>query len=74
MNHNRTRNLLKLTCGLTVEATLDEATGQMIFEWSEWPPPKHLLSQIKKEYVPWRNQIVEAWAKRNGKRVLLVDL
>jgi hypothetical protein len=33
-----------------------------------------MLPAVSKEYVPWRNKIVEAWAQRNGKRVLLVDL
>ena len=68
------RHVLKLSCGLTVTLVIDEATGTFEFEWSRWPPPKHLLSQIKKEYVPWRNEIIETWAKRNGTRVLLVEL
>jgi len=52
---------------------IDEATGTIRCEWSE-RPTKAMLARIAKEYVPWRNEIVEAWARRNGKRVLLVDL
>ena len=72
-NLNEARHILKLGCGLTVTLVIDEATGKFGCEWSE-RPTKAMLPVISKEYVPWRNEIVEAWAKRNGKRVLLVDL
>jgi hypothetical protein len=68
-----TRRVLKLSCGLTVTLVIDEATGAINTEWSD-RSTEAMLPMVSKEYVPWRNQIVEAWAKRNGKRVLLVDL
>jgi hypothetical protein len=70
---NKARHILKLSCGLTVTLMIEEATGAISCEWSDHPS-KATLSSIKNEYVPWRNEIVKAWAHRNGKRVLLVDL
>jgi hypothetical protein len=67
------RHILKLSCGLTVELVIDEDTGRFDCEWSE-RPTEALLPAITKEYVPWRNAIIEAWAEQTGKRVLLVDL
>jgi hypothetical protein len=52
---------------------LDEATGTFACEWSR-RPTKKLLPVIDKEYVPWRNAIVEARAERTGKKVLLESL
>ena len=66
-------HVLKLSCGLTVELTLDEATGVFDCMWSR-RPTKELLPAIMKEYGPWRNSILEEWAQRTGNRVLLVDL
>jgi hypothetical protein len=70
---NQPRHVLKLSCGITCELTLDEATGQFNCEWSE-RPTKALLPSIEKEYVPWRNSILEAWAKRSGKKMLVLDI
>jgi hypothetical protein len=67
------RHILKFSCGITCEVTLDEKTGAFNCEWSELPTKK-LLPKILREYVPWRNEIIEAWAQRTGKRVLVVDL
>ena len=71
---NQPRHILKLSCGITVELTLDEATGMFNCEWSPRLPTKELLPLIEKEYIPWRNAIVEAWAERTGKKVLVVSL
>jgi len=73
MNDQPSRHILKLSCGVTVELVLDEATGFFNCEWSERPTRK-MLGAIKREYVPWRNEIVEAWSRRVEKKVLLVDL
>jgi len=70
---NKARHVLKLSCGLTVTLVLDEMTGVFGCEWSE-RPASAMLPSISSEYVPWRNEIMKAWAERNGKRVLLVDL
>jgi hypothetical protein len=70
---NEARHILQLSCGLTVTLVIDEATGAISCQWSDFPT-EAMLPAVSKEYVAWRNKIVEAWAKRNGKRVLLVDL
>ncbi len=70
---NQPRHILKLSCGITVELFLDETSGAFNCEWSK-PPTKKLLPLIETEYIPWRNAIVEAWAERTGKKVLLVSL
>jgi hypothetical protein len=70
---NDPRHILKLSCGLTVELHLDEATGKFDCEWSERPTPQ-MLPSIRKEYEPWRNAIVEAWAQRVGKKVMIVSI
>ena len=67
------RHILKLSCGLSVELFLDEVTGAFNCEWSA-RPTKKLLPKILREYVPWRNEIIEAWSRRTGKKVLVVDL
>jgi hypothetical protein len=64
---------LKLSCGLTVTLVLNEATGAFSCEWSE-PPTKAMIPGIGKEYLPWRNEIIEEWTQRTGKRVLVIDL
>jgi hypothetical protein len=70
---NQPRHVLKLSCGITVELFLDEATGAFDCEWSK-RPTKKLLPAILKEYTPWRNSILEAWAERSGKKMLVLDL
>jgi len=67
------RNILKLSCGVTVELTLDEQSGRFDCQWSR-RPTKKMLPAITKEYQPWRNEIIAAWAQRTGNRVLLLDL
>jgi hypothetical protein len=67
------RHILKLSCGLTVELVINEESGRLDCEWSERPTPA-ALPAITKEYQPWRNEIIAAWAQRTGNRVLLVDL
>jgi hypothetical protein len=52
----------------------DEETAHFDCEWSPQMPTKELLPQILKEYEPWRNEIIEAWAQRTGQHVLVVDL
>ena len=67
------RHVLNLSCGLTVELVVDEETGRFDCEWSE-RPTSAALAAITGEYLPWRNEILTAWAQRTGNRVLLVDL
>jgi len=62
-----------MRCGITCVMTVDEETGNFDCEWSR-RPTKELLPAIMKEYGPWRNSILEEWAKRSGKKMLVVDL
>jgi hypothetical protein len=71
---NNSRHILKLSCGLSCELFLNETTGAFNCEWSTHLPTKELQPLIEKEYIPWRNAIVEAWAQRTGKKILLVSL
>jgi hypothetical protein len=73
MNDQRFRHILKLSCGITIELLLDEATGFFNCEWSELPSRK-TLHVIEREYMPWRNGIIAAWAQRTGKKVMVLDL
>ena len=67
------RHILELSCGLTVTLVLDEQTGVFDCEWSE-RPTKALLPKILPEYRPWRNEILEAWSRRSGKKMLVVEI
>jgi hypothetical protein len=66
------RHILRLSCGITCELTIDEASGQFSCEWSERPTLK-LLPKIEREYIPWRNSVLAEWAGRNNKRVMVID-
>jgi hypothetical protein len=67
------RHVLKLSCGLTVTLLLDEETVNFSCEWSE-RPTKENLPAILPEYRVWRDQNLEAWSKRNGKKMLVVEI
>jgi len=66
-------HVLRLSCGITATLKFDEVSGRIAIVWSRRPPRK-LLSKILKGYRPCRDQIIDAWAPRNGKRVLVVEL
>ena len=68
-----TKHILKMKCGVTVEANFDEETAGFACVWTPGPPfSKKMIDRIRKEYEPWRNEIFEAWGKRTGKKVLVV--
>jgi len=69
----RTRHILNLSCGITCTMLFDETDARFGIEWSKRPTPE-LMPSILKEYQPWRNEIIAAWAQRTGNGVLLVDL
>jgi hypothetical protein len=71
---NQSRHILKLSCGLTAEMQFNETTGWFACEWSPELPTRSQVPSVEKEYLPWRNEIIESWARRNNKRVLVVDL
>jgi DNA gyrase inhibitor GyrI len=68
-----TKHILRMTCGVTVEMTFNEETAQMDCKWTPAPPYSlKKIEKIRKEYEPWRNEIVTAWAQRNKKKVMIV--
>ncbi len=67
------RHVLKLSCGLTCTLFLDEETGDFDCMWSR-RPTKALLPAILSEYRPWRDQILEDWSRRSGKKMLVVEI
>jgi ABC-type cobalt transport system substrate-binding protein len=71
----KTKHILKMSCGVTVEAEFDEETAAFKCEWSPSPPfSERLIEKIRREYEPWRNEIFENFAERTGKKVLLFTL
>jgi hypothetical protein len=68
-----TKHILRMSCGVTVEMTFNEETARMDCKWTPEPPyPLKKIEKIRKEYEPWRNAILTAWAQRNKKKVMLV--
>ncbi len=69
------KHILRTSAGVVVTLLLDEAGGAVRCAW-EPPPPysRHKARRIMREYRPWRNRILEAWAKRTGQRVLVVEV
>lgn len=72
----KTKHVLKMSCGVTVEAEFDQETAEFSCEWSGKRPPwsRSLLRRIKKEYEPWRDQIFADFSRRTGKKVLMITL
>jgi len=60
------RHVLRTSHGVTITASLNEATGACDLEWSECPTVE-LLEVIEGEYYPWRDEILRAWEKRTGR-------
>lgn len=69
------KHILKMSCGITCEMELNEETAEMTCEWDPDPPySKSLIKKIKAEYEPWRNDILQQWAKRTGKKVMVITI
>ena len=69
-----TTHILKMNCGVTIEMLFNEDNAHALCVWTPEPPfSEEMLREIKKEYVPWRNAIIDDWAKRNNKKVLVYD-
>jgi hypothetical protein len=61
-----------MQCGVTVEMRIDDENPQPVVAWTPGPPfTKERLNQIMAEYIPWRDDILEAFAKRAGKTILV---
>ena len=67
------RHVLKLSCGLTVSMVVGEATGELNCKWSK-RPTKKVLPEIEREYIPWRDEIIEAWAERTSQKVMVLTI
>lgn len=75
MTPKKTIHVLKMSCGVTVRMKLREKDCQMSCLWIPGPPfSKEMLDRIMVEYIPWRNEIMEAWGERNQKRVLCITI
>ena len=69
------QHILKMKCGVTVELTIDPTDGQIVCEWEPSPPySEALATAVEAEYLPWRNHIIEQWAKKKGVKVAVVTL
>jgi hypothetical protein len=67
------RHVLQLSCELSAELFLDEPTGRYWLKWSPSKPTAEQLQAVRKELVQWINDILTAWAWRNGSCVMLLD-
>jgi len=63
-NHEIPRHILQMSCGITVQFIIDEASGQSVCVWSKRPTLR-MIDAILREYVTWRNEILDGWAKRH---------
>lgn len=71
----KTTHILKTSVGVTCELTLDETAATFVCQWSPPPPfPPTDRAQVIAEYLPWRNDIIERWSKRTGKRVAVITI
>lgn len=70
-----TTHILKMKCGVSVEARFNEENANFSCTWTPEPPfTKKMHDRIKKEYEPWRNEIFDQWSKKTGNKVLLVTI
>ncbi len=70
----QTKHILRTSAGVVVTLCLDEAGGLRCV-WQPPPPySRRKARRIMREYRPWRNRILAAWAKRTGQRVLVVEV
>ena len=68
-----TTHILRFSFGGEVIMHLRERDAKMNCVWHPGPPfPSQLMKQIEKEYIPWRNSIIEEWSSRTGKNVLVI--
>jgi hypothetical protein len=75
--HMVTKHILKTDFGVTAELELNEEAGHFDCQWDGTPPlgmwPKKFLKKVLRVYLPWRDQILGDWARRTGKKVLVVN-
>jgi hypothetical protein len=73
-----TKHILKTDFGVTAQLELNEETGQFNCQWDGTPPigkwSKDLFEKVMDVYLPWRNQLLNAWCKRSGNRMMLINL
>jgi hypothetical protein len=71
-----TKHILKTDFGVTVELNFDEETGHYACVWDGLPKEirQELRDKIASHYIPWRNQILNAWGNQTGKKVLVINL
>jgi hypothetical protein len=70
-----TKHAIKLDRGISVVMILKEETFEMDCYWDPGPPfSKAQLEEIKRQYIPWRDEIVRAWSERNGKKAMVITI
>ena len=70
-----TTHVRRMQCGVTVEMTIDEEHPQPVVAWTPGPPfSREQFTQIMAEYIPWRDDILQAIAKRVGQTILVGTL
>jgi hypothetical protein len=69
------KHILRTSVGVTIELVFDKADAHFSCAWSPAPPYRaEVRDQVVREYLPWRDSIIEAWSKRTGKRALVVTI
>jgi hypothetical protein len=66
-------HLLESSVGIRIEGHLDPATLELRCQWLPEPPyPRRRFKRLMREYIPWRNAIIQGAVDRVGKSVLVV--
>lgn len=66
-------HILRTSVGVTVEATFDSGTFGLVCHWSPPPPySRKVIERIVRDYIPWRDQLLQAAAQDAGIRIMVV--
>jgi hypothetical protein len=71
-----TKHILKTDFGVKVELHFNEETGHFNCMWEGLPKKisQALRDKILNAYMPWRDQILGAWAKRTSNKVVVTNV
>jgi hypothetical protein len=74
----KTTHILETDFGIKCTLEIDEDTGMFRCVWDGTPAigkwPKKFFKRVMNIYLPWRNDLLNAWCKRSGKRMMLINL
>lgn len=69
------KHILNLDCGIICVMSFNEENAEMDCYWDPGPPfTKAQFEQIKKHYIPWRDQIVQKWSERTGLKIMVITI